>query len=120
MPRGRTGGSTQRSGVLDAKRAADCQKRNSVIWTAMEGHVHARGAIIPRELTKLLIYGRVGEWKSPPQGLHPGDTLLFSLAPPQSTARSALSRPQTPNYHAEGSRQNRRSGVDAALAVQIR
>jgi len=60
-----------------ARRIAGCQKRNSVIWTVVEGHVHARGAIIPKELTKLLIYGRAWEWESPPQGLHPNDTLLF-------------------------------------------
>lgn len=60
-----------------ARRIADCQTRKSVIWTVVEGHVHARGAIIPNELSKLLIYGPAWQWETPPQGLHPGDTLLF-------------------------------------------
>lgn len=60
-----------------ALRIADCQKRKAVIWTVMEGHVHARGAIVPQELSQLLVYGSAWEWEAPPQGLHPGDTLLY-------------------------------------------
>jgi hypothetical protein len=60
-----------------AQRIADCQDRNGVIWTVVEGHVHALGAIVPSELTRLLVYGRGWEWEAPPQGLHPNDTLLF-------------------------------------------
>jgi uncharacterized phosphosugar-binding protein len=60
-----------------AQRLADCQNRKGVIWTVMEGHVHTRGAIVPKELSQLLVYGPAWEWEAPPQGLHPNDTLLF-------------------------------------------
>jgi hypothetical protein len=59
-----------------AARVADCQKRKGVIWAVTEGHVHARGAIVPGELTRLVVAGPSWMWE-PPQGLKAGDLLLF-------------------------------------------
>lgn len=59
-----------------AARVAACQRRKGVIWTVTEGHVHARGAIVPGELTRLIVSGPSWMWEAP-QGLKTGDLLLF-------------------------------------------
>jgi hypothetical protein len=39
------------------------------------GHLHVRGAVIPREFTNMVMYGRTWEWR--PQVIRPGDMLLW-------------------------------------------
>ncbi len=59
-----------------ARRLADCQARGGVIWTVVGGHLFVRGLAVPGELSNLFMYGRDWEWQAP-QGLRPGDTLLY-------------------------------------------
>ena len=59
-----------------AARVADAQRRKAAVWTITEGHVHARGAIVPAELTRVVVFGPSWTWEAP-QGLHTGDLLLF-------------------------------------------
>ena len=75
-----------------ARRLADCQQRKGVIWTVVLGHIHARGAIIAPELTRLFIYGPAWEWENAPKGLAPADTLFFLgyLSFPQAEVDAAL------------------------------
>ena len=60
-----------------AKRCADCQQRKGVIWTVVLGHLHARGAIVAPELTRMFVYGPAWEWENAPKGLQAGDTLFY-------------------------------------------
>src|SRR5689334_21686627 len=60
-----------------AKKLADCQRRKGVIWTIVLGHLHARGAIVAPELTRLFVYGPAWEWENAPKGLHAEDTLFY-------------------------------------------
>jgi hypothetical protein len=59
-----------------ARRLAECQTRGGTIFTVTDGHVHYRGDMIPRQLSRVLFYGPVWAWEAP-QGLAKGDMLLY-------------------------------------------
>ena len=59
-----------------AERLAATQRKGGVIWTVTMGHLLARGAQIPMELTHLFFFGRAWQWTAP-QGVQSGDTLLY-------------------------------------------
>ena len=40
-----------------AARVADAHRRKAAVWTITEGLVHARGAIVPPELPRVVIFG---------------------------------------------------------------
>jgi len=62
---------------LAGRRMARCMKAGGVVWAVFSGHIHPRGAVAPRELTKLKMFGRTYEWGRTARRLPVGDMVLY-------------------------------------------
>lgn len=71
-------GATQGGQVrLAARRMATGMKRGGMVWILSDGHIHASGSAVPRELTRVFNFGRSYDWRVFSRRMPKGDMLLY-------------------------------------------
>ena len=60
---------------LAGERLAATLAKGNEVFVVCAGHIHVLGSIIPREFTRMTMYGRPWEWRN--AVLKPGDALLY-------------------------------------------
>lgn len=88
-------GATQGGQVrLAAKRMAKGMKRGGMVWVVSDGHIHASGSAVPRELTQIHNFGRSYDWRHFSRRLPRGDILLYMgyLRYPRGSVGAVLRR----------------------------
>jgi len=79
---------------LASQRMAACMKRGGMVWAVMSAHILPRGALVPRELTGIKMFGRSYDWRSYARRVPKGDLVLWIgyLRYPRGAAANARRR----------------------------
>ncbi len=88
-------GATQGGQVrLAAGRMVEAMKRGGMVWILSDGHIHASGSAVPRELPRVFNFGRSYDWRLFSRQLPHGDMVLYMgyLRYPRGTINGVLRR----------------------------
>jgi len=79
---------------LAGRRMARCMADGGVVWTVAASHVIPRGAVVPRPLTRLKMFGRSYDWRYFSRRIPAGDMVLWMgyLRYPTGAVRAARGR----------------------------